>query len=441
MPFTWRFFHKTGSVFTNALSAPPLCCPSRAGFLTGDYAQNHGVLTNDSGYSHLTQKENTLPVWLGRARYRTAVVGKYLNGFPALHSTPPGWDDFFGSGGGLIDYVDFDVGVNGEPRHYGGHRYSTAVYTKAAERFLRSTARQDQASFLWLTYNAPHTVPDGAPPCPGINAQPQTAADYRRFAHARLPRTPALHERDVSDKGRWIRRHGPASPRELTEVTDHWRCALSSLPAVDRGFRSIVNELRRLGELDRTIIVFTSDNGYFYGEHGVADDKLLAYDPALRVPLAISVPPGLGGGQSPSRISALVSNVDLAPTILDYSHVRPCKNGDRCRTVDGRSLRPLLAGDRAPWTKNRAIPIELKDDFTYKALRTPGLLYVKLVGDPLGRLRRPEIELYDLHNDPFQLHNLWAEDRAANRARQRRLATRLHALTQCSGTRGAGACP
>jgi N-acetylglucosamine-6-sulfatase len=442
MPFTWRFFRRAGSVFTNSLSVPPLCCPDRAGFLTGEYAHNHGVLTNDSGYSYLRQKDNILPVWLGRAGYRTGLVGKYLNGYPALGPTPaPGWDEFFAAGGLIVDYRDFDVGINGKPRHYGGRHYSTPVYTHDAERFIHGTATEGRPFFLWLTYNAPHTVPDGSPPCPGVRAQPEFRADYQRFAHASLPQSPALGERDVRDKGRWVRDKPPISGRRLAVVQRNWRCALSALPPVDRGVRSIVGELRRLGERDRTNIVFTSDNGYFYGEHRIPDDKKLPYDPALRVPLAISVPPGIGGVTPPPQINSLVSNVDLAPTLLDYSHARPCKNPDRCRTIDGHSLRPLLEGQTPAWTKNRAIPIELDEDFTYKALRTPSLLYMKLTADRLGPLPHPEIELYDLRSDPFELQNLRAKHASSSRQLWRRLSARLRNLTHCTGTRGPQRCP
>ncbi len=442
MPHTWRFFHRAGSVFTNSLAVPPLCCPDRAGFLTGEYAHNHGVLTNVSGYSHLRQKQNTLPVWLSRAGYRTALVGKYLNDYPALGpTTAPGWDEFFAAGGLTIGYRDFDVGVNGKPRHFGPRRYSTSLYTHRAERFMGRTAEHGRPFFLWLTYNAPHTVPDGRSPCRGERAQPETTADYRRFARAPLPSTPALGEHSVADKGRWIRSEPPVFRHRRAWIERDWRCTLAALPPVDRGFQSIVQRLRNLGQLDRTVIVFTSDNGQFFGEHRIPSDKKLPYDPALRVPLAISVPAGIGGGTSPAKLDGLVSNVDLAPTLLDYARAEPCKRAGRCRTLDGHSLRRLLSGRTPAWMQSRAIPIELDEDFTYKAFRTRNLLYMELAADRLGRLPDPQIELYDLRRDPFELHNLWATHRSAERVRQRRLAGRLRELTQCSGTQGARACP
>jgi N-acetylglucosamine-6-sulfatase len=441
MPFTARFFQRRGSVFTNSMADPPLCCPDRAGFLTGEYAQNHGVFTNEPGYPHLREKQNTLPVWLSRAGYRTGLVGKYLNGYPVLDGpAAPGWDEFFAAGGEEIAYRDFDVGVNGTPSHYGGGSYSTDVYTGEAERVIGQSVEAGSPFFLWLTYNAPHTVPDGVAPCPGQKAQPESMADFRRAAAIPVPQNPATRERDVSDKGPWVRSLPPIDQARSKYIHKKWRCALSAVPPVDRGMRSIIGRLRRTGELGRTIIVFTSDNGFFYGEHGIPADKEVPYDPALRVPLAIYVPPGLRDGAQPGRSPALVSNVDLAPTLLDYAHARPCRHPGRCRTIDGHSLRPLIDGQTPSWTAGRTLPIELDSDFVYKAFRNPNLFYMKLMADRTGRLAHPERELYNLRRDPWELHNLFGRRRGVGAPRRRLLARRLFRVTHCSGTHGPRAC-
>jgi N-acetylglucosamine-6-sulfatase len=447
MPFTTRFFTRRGSTFTEAIAAPPLCCPSRAGFLTGQYPHNHGVMENDTGYPALRQKENTLPVWLDRAGYRTALIGKYLNGYPVLGgAAPPGWDEWFAVGG-EVGYSDFDVGTGDGVRHLGANRYSTAVYTRAARGFVRESAARDRPFFAWLTYNAPHVVAGGVAPCAGTRAQPQTDADYRRFAGAALPPAAARVELDLADKGRWVRdkaakRAARDAPSEVRRgPLERWRCALASLAAADRGFRSLVATLRDLGELQRTVIVFTSDNGYFYGEHGIPDGKELPYEPALRVPLATFVPPSLGDGPAPARVYPLVSNVDLAPTLLDYAGARPCKRRGLCRVVDGRSLRPLLSGRAPPWSVDRAIPIQLDDAFAYRAFRGEQTLYMELTADPSGSVPRGEIELYDLAEDPDQRENLTATDPRAYGTEARRLHARLDRLTSCAGTTGRNPCP
>jgi N-acetylglucosamine-6-sulfatase len=434
MPFTSRFFRRSGSVFANALSVPPLCCPARAGFLTGQYAHNHGVLANVPGYSDLRRKRSTLPAWLRHAGYRTGVVGKFMNGFPGTAlAGPPGWDHWF-IAVGAVDYFDFEVTTAGELRRFEDGEYATDIYTAEASRFVRRAAREENPFFLWLSYNAPHIV-EGAPgPCAGRGPEPANRRDYERFADAALPRPPQFDEEDVGDKGPWVQAQPRISLRRLDELTELWRCTLASLRAVDRGFRSLVGTLRGLDLLDETVVVFVSDNGYFFGEHRIRDNKRLPYDPALRVPLAIHAPgdPPAGAGD---EIEELVSTVDLAPTLLDYAGARPCLERGRCRVMDGRSLRPLLSGEAESWPSDRAIPIELADSINYRALRTLDHLYVELDSDYRRTLPRPRIELYDLQADPAQLRNVWREDRSAALPLRADLARRLRTLSGCVGTR------
>jgi N-acetylglucosamine-6-sulfatase len=434
MPFSRRFFKRAGGVFANALSIPPLCCPARAGFLTGQYAHNHGVLTNVPGYSELRDKGDVLPAWLRRAGYRTGVVGKFMNGYPGMGlEGPPGWDHWF-IAVGAVDYFDFEVSTAGELRRFDDGQYATDVYTDEANRFVRRAGRDEEPFFLWLSYNAPHIVEDAPPPCAGKGPEPANRRDYERFADAELPRPPQFDEEDVDDKGPWVQAQPRMSSRRLEAVTQLWRCTLASLRAVDRGLRSLVDTLRGLETLDDTVIVFVSDNGYFFGEHRIRDNKRLPYDAALRVPLAIHVPGNPRAGTD-AEVGGLVSTVDLAPTLLDYAGARPCLGPGRCRVMDGRSLRPLLAGETESWPSDRAIPIELADSIEYSALRTPDHLYIELEGDYRETLPTPQIELYDLQADPAQLRNLWREDRAEAAPVRAELADRLRTLSRCAGTR------
>jgi arylsulfatase A-like enzyme len=234
-----------------------------------------------------------------------------------------------------------------------------------------------------------------------------------------------------------------------------WRCALASLTSVDRGVRELVDELRTRGELDDTAIFFTSDNGLFFGEHRAVQDKGFPYDEAIRVPLLARVPAGYLGSapavSPPARIEVPVTNLDLTATILELTGTRPCTPGG-CRTIDGRSLVPLLRGDTSRWPATRGLLVELGNpncardpaaanglNTFYDAIRTPRFLYVELhtVRRATGACKRREWELYNLRRDPYQLDNLAVDpNRERPSAIQRGLAARLAALRTCAGATG-----
>jgi N-acetylglucosamine-6-sulfatase len=443
MPHVHAFFDRRGTTFEQAIAAPPLCCPARAGFLTGQYAHNHGVLSNDPGYPALKHKRLTLPVALKGAGYRTAMIGKYLNGYELkAHGTEvaegphpaPGFDRWFATYG-PDNYFDFKVSDDGEQIWFRGPgQYSTDVFMRAATHFIQNAGDDGQPFFLWLTPNAPHTVASTDPLCPGSSAQARDASALESFEDEVAPRTPAFDEADVSDKPQWAQRR-PLSRPDIAAIDARWRCQLAAMRAVDDGFQGLIDELRRSRELRRTVVVFVSDNGFFYGEHRRASDKRLPLEPALRVPLAISPPPGSvkDAGRSTDE---LVSTVDVAPTLLDYAGSGLCKGSNRCRTMDGRSLRPLLEADPGSWPDDRAIPLELEDSFTYTALRTPFALYSELTGLRGDPLSEPSVELYDLGSDPDELENLASSGDFATGVLREAMATRLRALRTCAGIEG-----
>ena len=414
LPAVRRLIVRRGAYFTRSFASFPLCCPSRATFLTGRYAHNHGVLDNRpprGGYHRLDSGE-TLPVWLRRAGYRTAHVGKYLNGYGTRdpEEVPPGWDDWHA----VIDpttyyYRGYQLNENGSvvrPR-----RYQTNEVTARALRFVRGA---EPPFFLSVAYLAPHDDKRGGRCVYSAKPAPRHAG---RFARVRMPRRPSFGERDTSDKPSFLRRL-PFGAFEIAYVERQWRCRRESLLAVDEGVERLVSELRRSGRLDRTLLIFTSDNGYLLGEHRLPDEKVNLYEESVRVPLAIrgpGIPPG-------GRVSDLVANVDLAPTILDAAEVDPGA------AMDGRSLLPLARRprarrpDRALLLENLADPYERR--FTpYAAVRLRGAVYAEY--------ENGERELYDLRRDPHQLRNLAGLSRHARL--QRDLARRLSALRACSG--------
>jgi arylsulfatase A-like enzyme len=310
-----------GATFENAFVSLSLCCPSRATLLTGRYAHNHGVLDIKppwGGFERLDGAE-TLATWLQRSGYQTALVGKYLNRYgrrdPA--EVPPGWTEWHG----LVDpttysFYGYLFTENGVLHRYGATAadYQTDVITGKAEDVIARRAGADAPLFLWVTYVAPHNGLPRDPGDPPGMASPVPAPRHAgAFAGEPLPRTPAFDEADVRDKPPSIRRRPRLPASEVTAIEHHHRQELEALLAVDEGVARIVGALERAGELEDTLLVFTSDNGYLHGEHRVPAGKVLAYEPSIRVPLLMRGP-GVPRGLRPAQLAA---NVDLAPAILE----------------------------------------------------------------------------------------------------------------------------
>ncbi|HEV8628755.1 MAG TPA: sulfatase [Thermoanaerobaculia bacterium] len=417
MPQTRRLLQVPGTTFTNAFVSYPLCCPSRATLLTGQYAHNHGVRGNrppGGGYTALDH-QNTLPVWLQAAGYYTAHLGKYLNGYGEIAPplVPPGWSRWFG----LVDpstysLYDYTVSDDGTLVHHGraAADYQTDVLAVAAEQVIRERAGRGP-SFLIVAPVAPHLERSdvggkGTPPRPA----PRHAG---RFADEPLPPTPAFDEADVRDKPDAVRRLPRISPRARAGILRTYRAQLAALLAVDDLVARLVGALAETGELDRTVIVFTSDNGFFHGEHRLRDGKFLPYEEAVRVPLLVR------GGGFPAGAAAtqLVANVDLAPTLLALAGVAPG------RELDGVPLLPLALDPALE--RGRALLLEGLEGNrdTYTAVRSERWLWVEY--DNGSR------ELYDLEHDPFELESLHAVARWG--AVREELAGRLATLRSCAG--------
>jgi arylsulfatase A-like enzyme len=435
MPETFDDIVDRGTMFTNGVAAPPLCCPDRAGILTGQYPHNHGVFSNDPGYASMQDRGDTLPVWLQRAGYRTGFVGKFLNGYTdvAGAAPAPGFDRWFGFMG-LPGYYDYDVSDDGRVRHFGSGRdaYSTDVLTRQALRFLEDSANSSEPFFLWLAYEAPHGWRSPIHPCTRSSSPgPPTRAAYRAVKNVALPRPPSFNERDVSDKPAAIRALHRLNVLAVDRVKDDWHCTLASLRQLDRGIGGISNELRRSGEAQRTVVIYVSDNGNFFGEHRRPNGKSDVYEPALNVPFAVRVPRAYRSGSRVAKSDAVVSNQDIAATIVDLADrhlggVETCAGPDHCRRMDGRSFAPLVGGPGA-WPPDRGVLSEIASGpHDYEAVRTPRYTY--------SELATGERELYDLKADPFELQN--RADDPAYAATQSRLAARLALLRSCSGVKG-----
>ena len=420
-----------GTTFENAFVTDPLCCPSRATALRGQYPHNHGIVGNwrplggAKKFRDLGREDSTVATWLQGAGYRTTLVGKYMNDYHG-DRVPTGWDDWYGIAGGHLNH---DLNENGSIRHYNPARYhpDDVLAGKAADT-LR-TPEDGTPFFTWVGTQAPHAPANPAP------------RHEDAFPGARLPRPPGFDEGDVSDKPDWVRDNPRLGRADVPAMQDLYRNRLRSMLAVDDMVGRLLDALEDTGELENTYVFFTSDNGWHAGEHRLTTGKWTAYEEDIRVPLIVSGP-GVPEGK---RLPHMVLNNDLAPTFADLA------GADPPGFVDGRSLEPLLKDDPPPeedWRSAflveaatelgptavpplsgdplpenwRRVPREYWGRPELEAVRTESRLYVEY-GDG-GR------ELYDLREDPHQLDNLYeTADPGLLRTLQRRLA----ALLDCSG--------
>ncbi len=447
MPATKALVADTGRSFTESFSPTPICCPARASILTGQYGHNTGVLTNggeQGGWETFTEgggEDRAVSVHLQQRGYRTMFVGKYLNGYEEVPThVPPGWSEWYGAADNLA-YAGYGyrLNENGTLVQYGTQPedYITDVIAEKTVDFIeRSEADDDRPFFTMVTPTAPHFPLAPAPRHAG-----------NEWTDAQPPRTPNFYEADLSDKPWWLQASGDS--RDQTRDWNTWdhRNRMGSLLAVDEMVADIVDALERTGELDRTVIVLASDNGYNLGSHRLVH-KMAPYEESIRVPLVIS-----GPGVEPGTDDHMVIQPDWAPTLLDIAGVQPPSY------MDGVSLAPLLDGaHQGPWRDDfiaqyaggaalNGIGAELPPEFnfalgvllvaqeipSYQALRTGDHLYVEWFGDEWGGWQATE--LYDLDSDPYQLDNLLAtpEGRADNAQLVTTMHLRLEELSECAG--------
>ena len=442
MPNLKSLLANQGITFENAYVTNPLCCPSRASILRGQYVHNHQVLTNggppyyDNGqasnggpfgfekFHRMGHEESNVATWLKSAGYKTVLIGKYLNGYPKQPNSetypqgikptyvPPGWDEWYGhieEGTEKGLYYNYRINENGELVSYGNAEgdYNTDVLAGKATEYIGRTANDPQPFFMYLATNAPHEPFIPAP------------RHKEEFAGTKLPQPPSFNEEDVSDKPSWLRdRFSPLSARGIAKVDADHRARLQMLLAVDEMISGLIGALEDSGKLESTYIVFTSDNGYTLGEHRL-HGKETAYEEDIHVPLIVR-----GPGVSPGRVlDQLVLNIDFAPTFAELAGV-PAP-----AFVDGRSLVPLLTGDTPPTDWRSTFLVEHWNEYAqawmvpdYKGLHTSDHVYVKYASG--------DRELYDLSIDPYELQNLYE---TADPTLDAQLESRLEALSDCAG--------
>ena len=407
-----------GTTFTRSFANYALCCPSRSTLYTGQYAHNHGVVTNtppNGGFTRL-DTSNWLPIWLQAAGYRTMHVGKFLNGYgrDAPPSVPPGFTDWHGTvDPSTYGFYGYTVYENGTRRTYPGV-YSTDFIAARAGELVAAAAPAAQPFFMSVAFVAPHSGRPREPDdLPGI-ATPAVAPKYANaFAGTALPQPASFNEVDVSDKPLAMQARPRLTPARVAAIQEAYQQRLESLLSVDDAVASIVSTLRSTGELDNTLILFTSDNGFFHGEHRIPTGKVLAYEPSIHLPLLMRGP-GVPRGATAKQ---LVTNADLAPTIVDAADATPA------RAQDGRSLLELLAEPGTEWGRELLIEGGNAQGLTFSGLRNYRWKYVEYADG--------QVELYDLEHDPDELTSLHPEPEFA--ALRARLAARLAVLRTCAG--------
>jgi N-acetylglucosamine-6-sulfatase len=450
-----------GVTFNRYYASNPISCPSRTTNLTGQYSKNHGNTRNTFGRGKYCSDpgrvdfDHTLPAWLQAAGYRTIHYGRFLNAFGLGRAdrVPAGWDDYvqpveFNSSASAVFY-GYQLNINGHVTGKFGNKnhpdkvnYFTDVMTDMA---LDSIASGDlsQPFYLALDHRAPHE--DAVDP-----VGPEPALRDDKTLRGKPPRRPpSFDEANIDDKTRWLRKSRRLSGRQKQLISVRSRRRLRALEAVDEDAGKLINRLDQLRELDDTYIIFTSDNGFFNGEHRISKGKYRPYENSSHMPFLIR-----GPGIPQNRTSQeLTMNVDLAPTIVDIADATATG-----RKMDGRSMlpyatnprkrsrRPIMLEAYPPKASTAAKPKEPKS-LGVRALSTIEGPLASIAKDPtppnwravvyshwkLVRFNGQGYELYDLKRDPDEINSL---------ARNRRYAPvvkflrgQLKRLERCAGAR------
>jgi arylsulfatase A-like enzyme len=391
MPTVQSELVEKGITFTNAYATTPLCCPSRASILTGQYVFHHGVQTNrqPNGGATVFDDSSTLPVWLQSAGYQTALMGKYLNDYDALPEgyVPPGWDewDVFTQRDPNKDfYFSYSLNENGKIIKYDDDDYSADVLRDKAVDFIQTNSQQP--FFLLLSLYNPHQ------PYLSANRHKDLFKSYTDVFSAYQP--PNYFEEDISDKPQWL---NTFEPQEKDYVEKVYQRMLRSLMGADDAVASIVKTLEDENIRQNTILIFMSDNGFALGDHRLIG-KACPYDICLHIPFVISYPDKIPASRTDPN---LILNLDLAPTLMQFA------GASTTSLIDGQSFASLITNPNESWRDGFLIE-QYEDDGeersmvsrvpAYVGFRTSEWKYIEYVTG--------EQELYNLLIDPYEMNNV-----------------------------------
>jgi arylsulfatase A-like enzyme len=389
-----------GVTFSNYFVTDSLCCPSRSSIFTGRFPHDTGIFRNtgaDGGFMAFQSRhheQETFAVALQAAGYRTAMLGKYLNGYEPAKSPPePGWNMWAVAGNG---YPGFNYALNedGKVVRYGREPadYMTDVLAGKAVGFIKQSA--GAPFMIEIATFAPHMPYTPAP------------RDANAFPGLQAPHGPAFDAAPDPNAPQWLRAHPALSPADIAGIDRDFRKRAQSVQAVDQMIGELQAAVAAIGEEGNTYFVFSSDNGYHMGEYRLLPGKMTAFDTDIRVPL-IMTGPGIAAGR---QVEEIAENIDLCPTFSQLGGATIQAN------VDGLSLVPLLQGQPVTqWRKvalvehhgpvrNQADPdfpgMRSGNPTTYEAIRGLTWLYVEYADG--------EKEYHDLATDPDELHNTYA---------------------------------
>ncbi|HEX6150172.1 sulfatase-like hydrolase/transferase [Nocardioides sp.] len=465
-----RLVARRGLTFRNSFSPYPLCCPARASFFTGVYAHRHRVLSHKLPWGYQTFDDSrTLATSLAEVGYQTGFIGKYLNGYgthdslvsgePSWQYVPQGWSDWRAAftnralpevHGGTHHYRDTPYNVNGTVDNAYRGRYQPAVVGDFSRAMARRFSRSRRPFFMSVNYVTPHHGSPRELDDPGyVPDRNGRRTDYvtpgrprwvrgrfdRLITHAAgLPRNGGPAERNVSDKPALLRKFPEPTARERRAMREVTRQRAEAVFAMDVQIGGLIDTLRRTGEWRRTVFMFTSDNGYFLGEHRRRQGKLLGHEPSLRVPFLVTGPGMRGDGRAGRMRSDPITTIDVSATIIDLAGAAPPL------VPDGASkVRVMRRGDRG-W----------RTPVLYEALHTgpsdpaPGFDDERTaIGVRTARysmlVYRDGGELYDLVKDPLQNHSRW--DDPAYREVKQTLRQVWRDLKDCAGQECRAALP
>ena len=402
MPKTWRLFGQEGTNFTNFFANTPLCCPQRASFLSGRYAHNHNVKINGdpNGVAGFDQAA-TFNGYLQAAGYRTGMAGKLLHPWQPLTRNPIGWDRWAVT---ESQYWSGNFNVNGVVKKLAG--YNTKVLGDEAVADVRAWEPSDaQPWALYLTPKAPH-------------APYAAETKYAKTDVGTWSGNPAVAEANVTDKPPAVTWRPVGS---LADAQALRAKQLRTLLSVDDMIGRLFDELTALGEAQNTLAVFTSDNGYLWGEHRVYGEKRFPYTQSVKIPYLMRWPGHVAAGATDGR---LLSGIDVLPTFLDATGVQP----NLVYPLDGRSI--FAPGGRSRVLLEYFLSPDLKVP-SWSSTRTSTYQYVEWYSTTGAVTFR---EYYDAATDPWQLTNLYKDGIAANDPPIAPLSAALAADRACAGS-------